>query len=228
MGFDGRRSIKDLIESLGVPHVEVDLILVDGVSVDFSYIVADKNRISVYPLFETLDISTVTHLRPRPLRESRFVLDVHLRRLARYLRLFGFDTEYEDDRDDDELAFISNSEKRILLTRDRQLLMRRIVDRGLYVRNIDPNLQIKEILTRLDLYSQCHPFSRCISCNGILKEIDSREWKEIVAEVPPGVSAWCREYHRCTRCRGIYWKGSHYDKLRKKVEDIMGKEEIPQ
>jgi len=95
--FQRRASIKDLIEALGVPHTEVDLILVNGASVDFSYIVRDGDRISVYPMFEAFDIQTVSRVRPQPLRVIRFVLDVHLGKLARYLRLLGFDTLYRND-----------------------------------------------------------------------------------------------------------------------------------
>ncbi|HON80431.1 MAG TPA: Mut7-C RNAse domain-containing protein, partial [Spirochaetota bacterium] len=121
VSFNGRRSIKDFIESMGVPHVEVDLILVHGISVDFNYLIQDGDRISVYPVFERLSIEGVTRLRPAPLRLTRFVLDVHLRKLARRLRLLGFDTDYDEHRDDPELAELSAKENRILLTRDRGL-----------------------------------------------------------------------------------------------------------
>src|SRR3989338_9144205 len=88
--FRNRASVKDMIEALGVPHTEVDLILVNGASVDFSYLVQDGDRISVYPMFESFDIRPLVHLRPRPLREPKFVLDTHLGKLAVYLRLLGF------------------------------------------------------------------------------------------------------------------------------------------
>lgn len=220
--FRGRRSVKDLIESFGVPHVEVDLILVNGESVGFSHIVADGDRISVYPVFETLDVGTVTRLRPDPLRDPRFVLDVHLRKLARRLRLMGFDVDYHPDRDDDALADIAEREERILLSRDRQLMMRRKVSRGLYVRNTDPALQVTEVLERLDLWELCRPFSRCIECNEKIEELEpekpgSAEFMELI---PPGVRSWCTEYYRCRGCGRIYWKGSHYEKLQTKVEMI--------
>src|SRR5262249_31383318 len=128
--FEGSPSIKDLIEALGVPHTEVDLILVNGESVDFAYRVREGDRISVYPVFESLDITPLLRVRPRPLRETRFVLDTHLGRLAAYLRLLGFDTLYRNDAGDDELARISSGEGRILLTRDRGLLKRSQVTHG--------------------------------------------------------------------------------------------------
>jgi uncharacterized protein len=221
--FSGRRSVKDLIESMGVPHVEVDLILVNGSSVDFSYIVENGDRISVYPEFETLSIGTVTRLRPLPLRNPRFVLDVHLRKLARRLRLMGFDVDYLPARDDAELSDISDREKRILLSRDRQLFMRKNISRGLYVRNTDPDLQIIEILNRLDLWDRCRPFSRCLECNGDIEPLDVnvREVEGIAKRIPPGVRTWCTEYYSCRRCERIYWRGSHFDKLRMKVDNIF-------
>ncbi|HOT44564.1 MAG TPA: Mut7-C RNAse domain-containing protein [Spirochaetota bacterium] len=217
--FRGRRSVKDLIESFGVPHVEVDLILVNGESVGFSQIVADGDRISVYPVFETLDVGTVTRLRPDPLRDPRFVLDVHLRKLARRLRLMGFDVDYHPDRDDDALADIAEREGRILLSRDRQLMMRRKVSRGLYVRNTDPDLQVDEVLERLDLRKLCRPFTRCIECNGLIEAVDPAT-AGVMDLIPPGVRSWCTEYYRCLGCGKIYWKGSHYEKLMKRVNQI--------
>ena len=217
--FRGRRSVKDLIESFGVPHVEVDLILVNGESVGFSRIVADGDRISVYPVFESLDVGPVTRLRPEALRDPRFVLDVHLRKLARHLRLMGFDVDYRPDRDDDALAEIAERDGRILLSRDRQLMMRRKVSRGLYVRNTDPDLQVVEVLERLDLGKLCRPFTRCIECNGLIGPVDPGP-AGIEDLIPPGVRSWCAEYYRCRGCGRIYWKGSHYEKLMKRVVKI--------
>lgn len=218
VSFNGDRSVKDLIESLGVPHVEVDLILVNGTSVGFEYLVRDGDRISVYPVFESLDISSFTRLRPTPLRETRFVLDVHLQRLARYLRLLGFDVLFNASFDDAMLAEISAREKRILLTRDRGLLMRKIVQRGFIVRNTDPKKQLVEVLHRLNLYSSCRPFSRCLKCNGAIEQLQNNILHE---QIPEGVRAWCRKFYRCTECGKVYWKGSHYEKLQAFVKEIM-------
>ncbi len=221
--FAGRRSIKDLIESMGVPHTEVDLILVNGQSVDFGYIIKNFDRISVYPVFESISINDITHLREYPLREIKFVLDVHLRKLARRLRLLGFDVDYKDGRNDPELAEISHRENKILLTRDRQLLMRKIVDRGIIIRNTDPRTQIDEVLDRLDLWSLCRPFTRCIQCNGMIKAVnpESDDFSRIKARIPEGVLKWCNEYFICGSCGNVYWKGSHFQKLMSFVDDIL-------
>jgi len=221
--FPERRSVKSLIESFGVPHVEVDLILVNGESVDFSYIVSDGDRISVYPVFEALDIGSATRLRPAPLRDSRFAVDIHLRKLGRRLRLLGFDVYCCAKSDDADLAYIAATEDRVLLSRDRQLMMRNKVTRGLYIHNTDPVKQVKETLERLDLYSQLRPFTRCTECNGALAAFDpdANDATAAAALIPQGTRMRHHEYHRCRDCGRIYWKGSHYEKLRKWVDKTV-------
>jgi uncharacterized protein len=216
-----RRSVKDLIESLGVPHVEVDLILVNSESVDFSYIIQDKDHISVYPEFEAFDTSGITRLRPWALRESRFILDVHLGKLAKLLRLLGFDVDYVQHRDGSHLAEISRKTKRIFLTRDRQLLKRRMVDRGFVIRNTDPEKQVFEVLERLDLWSSIRPFIRCIECNGMIEILSATRLEKEKHRIPHGVFLRCSEFYLCNTCGKIYWKGSHYYKLQQKIERIV-------
>jgi uncharacterized protein with PIN domain len=203
-------SVKDLIEALGVPHTEIDLILVNGRSVDFNYPVQDGDRISVYPVFESLDITPVTCLRPAPLRITRFVLDTHLGRLAAYLRLFGFDTLYSNTIDDPALADISANQHRILLTRDKQLLMRKQITHGYNVRTPQPQKQLVEILTRFDLFKTQQPFTRCMHCNGTIQRVAK---EAIELHVLPRTRATHHEFWQCTQCRKVYWKGSHYQRL---------------
>jgi hypothetical protein len=207
----------DLIESLGVPHTEVDLILVNGRSVDFSHRVEDGDRISVYPVFESIDITPVARLRPRPLRQTRFVLDVHLGRLAAYLRMMGFDSLYRNDFQDRELARLSGAGERILLTRDRELLKRAVVTRGYYVRATSPRQQLAEVLRRFDLLDAAAPFARCLACNGLLQPVA----KEAVLELlPPRVREHHDEFLRCDACARVYWKGSHYARMQQIIEAI--------
>jgi len=215
--FKQPESIKDMIEALGVPHTEVDLILVNGRSVDFNYPVQDGDRISVYPVFESLDITPVTRLRPAPLRIPRFVLDTHLGRLAAYLRLFGFDTLYRNDYDDQTLADISADEHRILLTRDKQLLMRKQITRGYYLRATQPRKQLAEILNHFDLHKVQQPFTRCIHCNGEIKPVAK---EQIAPHLLPRTKAWYNEFWQCAQCNKIYWKGSHYQRMQQLIEAI--------
>ena len=207
-------SIKDLIEALGVPHTEIDLILVNGHSVDFNYPVQDGDRISVYPVFESLDITPPTRLRPAPLRITRFVLDTHPGRLAAYLRLFGFDTLYRNDYDDPTLADISATEHRILLTRDKRLLMRRQITHGHYVRATQPRKQLLEVLTRFDLHKTQRPFTRCMHCNGEIRPVAK---DEIETRLLPRTKTWYKEFWQCSQCNKIYWKGSHYQRLQQLI-----------
>jgi len=208
--FNGRVSIKDMIESLGVPHTEVDLILANGESVDYRYLVQDGDRISVYPVFESFDITPLLRVRPRPLRRPRFVLDVHLGRLAGYLRLLGFDALYSSDCDDATLAALSRDERRTLLTRDRGLLKRRQVTHGYCVRTTNPREQVREVLRRFDLYRLVAPFSRCIRCNGVLEPVAKQS---VENRLPPQVRAHHDDFRICAACGQVYWRGSHYERL---------------
>ena len=158
----GTPSVKDAIESLGVPHTEIDLILVDGTSVRFDRRLRGGERIAVYPEFERFDITQVHRLRPKPLRRPRFVADVHLGTLARYLRLLGFDTRYGNDLGDAELAELTARERRVLLTCDVGLLKRKVVVRGQRLRSRDPEQQVEEVVAALQLTRAFRPFTRCM------------------------------------------------------------------
>jgi uncharacterized protein with PIN domain len=215
--FNGTPSVKDAIEALGVPHTEVDLVLVDGESVDFTRRLTGGERVAVYPVFERLDISPVTRLRARPLRETRFVLDVHLGKLARYLRLLGFDTRYRNDYDDAAIIGLARAESRIILTRDRGLLKHGAVTHGYWVRATAPRQQLAEIVRVFDLRAGARPFTRCIRCNGELQRVP----KSAVAErLPPRVRAHFEEFAQCRDCAAVYWPGSHYDRLRRLVDAL--------
>jgi uncharacterized protein len=211
-----KRTIKDIIESLGVPHTEVDLIIVNKQSVPFGYHPENGDYISVYPVFEALDITSINILRPKPLRQPKFILDVHLGTLARYLRLLGFDTIYRNDLQDEEIITISLTEQCIILTRDRQMLKNGRVTHGYYVRNTNPGKQLREIVNRFDLKDQFHPFIRCMACNGKIEKIE----KDIVLDqlLPKTRNAF-NEFYRCNSCHKVYWKGSHYDRMTRIVED---------
>lgn len=210
-------TVKDLVESLGVPHTEIEVILVGGKSVDFARRVCDGDRVSVYPVFESLDVSPILRLRPDPLREPRFVVDTHLGRLARHLRLVGFDTTWTNNATDDQLARASVTERRIILTKDRGLLKRRIITHGYFVRATSPQEQVVEVLRRFDLFGALAPFSRCLECNAKL-EVAKKE--HIEALVPQRISRRHEIFRRCPGCGRVYWRGSHYERLAALVEWI--------
>ena len=208
--FGRGATVKDFIESRGVPHTEIDLVLVNGESVGFSCPLNDGDRVAAYPVFEAFDVASVTRVRPEPLRVIRFVLDVHLGRLARYLRLAGFDALYDRASDDGQLAERSAAERRVLLTRDQGLLKRRAVTHGYCVRSPVPARQLAEVVARFDLRRLIRPFTRCMSCNGSLVAADRAE---VEAEVPPRSRRHFDTFLRCASCRRVYWQGSHYRHL---------------
>lgn len=212
--FFGRESVKDLIEAIGVPHTEVDMILVNGQSVEFSYLVQDKNDISVYPVFESFDIKDVQHLRPKPLRNPKFILDVHLGKLARYIRMLGFDTFYSNELDDESIVKQSLKEKRTILTRDVGLLKRKNITHGYYIRNTNTEKQIEEVVNRFQLEKMIKEFTRCIDCNGILAPIPK---EKVIDKLPLKVKKYYTEFFICTDCTKIYWHGTHVEGMTKVV-----------
>ena len=208
--FMGSPSIKDAVEAVGVPHTEIDLILVNGKSESFTYHLRDGDRVAVYPVFESLDISNVTHLRKEPLRRPKYILDVHLGKLAKKLRMLGFDTLYENHYSDEEIVEKAHAEKRVILTRDIGILKVKEVERGYWIRSQSPKKQLKEVLEHFDLYSRIHPFQRCMLCNGIIEQVEK---SDIQNEIPPKTKKYYDEFFRCKSCKNIYWKGSHYYKM---------------
>lgn len=208
--FIDRTSIKDMIESLGVPHTEIDMILVNGNSVDFSYIVGDRDNISVYPVFESLDVADVQHLRGDPLREPKFIADVHLGSLVKYMRMLGFDVLYKNHYSDEEIIKTSLNENRAILTKDRELLKNNKITHGYWVRNDETMQQLKEIIKRFDLKNNIREFLRCLECNYILESIDK---DKIINRIPPKVKNRQNEFWYCSNCDRIYWKGTHFDKM---------------
>ncbi|MFY0989994.1 Mut7-C RNAse domain-containing protein [Halomonas sp. C05BenzN] len=204
--FERRAAIKDVIESLGVPHTEVDVILAEGHSVGFDYILRDGDRIEVYPWSLAAPVPSPRHLRPRPPAVPRFVLDAHLGRLARYLRLLGFDCRYRNDATDGELAACADEEDRVLLTRDRPLLKRKRIRMAHFVRADDPWRQVEEVCDTLDLHGAFAPFTRCTRCNGRLVEVDKAA---IIEQLEPLTKRYVDDFLQCEACGQVYWHGSH-------------------
>jgi len=216
--FDGKPAVKDSIETLGVPHSEVDLIIVDGRSVGFDYPLAHGDRVAVYPVFESLDISSLQHLRPRPLRVTRFVVDVNLGKLARRLRMLGFDTRYGNRLEDREIVEIARRERRIILTRDRRLLFRKAVTHGYWVRSDDPATQVDEVLERMDLVAQVEPLRRCLECNGLIETVDR---EAVWSSLEPMTRRYYDSFYRCADCGKIYWEGSHVEHMNGAIRRLV-------
>jgi len=206
--FRGRQSIKHLAESLGVPHPEIGPVEVNGQEGALGNITQDGDEVELKPVPNGCPV------------EPRFLLDNHLGRLTAYLRMLGFDCLYENDFDDAQMAEIMEHDKRILLTRDRRLLMRKVVMYGYCLRSLDSFEQLKEVIQRFDLVNHMQPFHRCLRCNHPLEKVD----KELILDrLEPLTKKYFDEFHICPNCGQIYWKGSHYDQMVQIIEQVSTK-----
>jgi len=200
MRFQGSQSVKHLIESLGIPHTEIGLLAANGERIGLDYIVHDGDRIEVRPVAPAADETT----------EPRFVLDGHLGRLASHLRMLGLDCLYHNAYEDDELVRISVAEGRILLTRDRLLLMHKVITQGYLLRSLNATEQLYEVVGRYGLVKWVRPFERCMNCNHPLEAVQ----KETVLEkLEPLTEKYYDEFKLCPACDQVYWKGSHYERM---------------
>lgn len=212
-----RTAVKHPIESYGVPHTEVELLLVNGEPRSFEYILQRDDRVAVYPAFRQLSPEGSELLRPPLVRPVRFLCDVHLGQLATYLRLLGFDAAYQNDWDDPELAEIAAREQRVLLTRDRRLLMRSVVVYGYCLHTRDPGQQLLAVLQRYNLFGLIAEGSRCLRCNGLLAPVAKAE---VLDRLEPKTRRYYDDFTRCLSCDQIYWRGSHYERMQTFVNAV--------
>jgi uncharacterized protein len=216
--FSGHPAIKDPIEVFGVPHTEVELIVVNGRAVVFNYQLQTGDRVAVYPVFKNLDINAVSKLREKIVCKPRFIVDVNLGKLAKRLRLLGFDCLYRNDYKDVEVANISASEQRVVLTRDRRLLYAKQISHGYWVRAVDIDIQVAEVLHRFDLYDSIQPFARCLMCNGVLNPVAKAD---ILARLEPKTKLYYDIFYQCSDCQRVYWEGSHIDDMRQRYATFL-------
>lgn len=207
--FAPHQSLKHLVESLGVPHTEIGRVLVDGQAVDASNRLENEAQVTVYPADSSLE------------GEPRFILDNHLGQLATYLRMLGFDCLYRNDYQDDELAEVAIAQERVLLTRDRRLLMRKAIRRGYCIHHIDPRLQAAELLRRYRLFGQVKPFQRCLRCNSPLQVVQKQE---IIGRLEPLTKKYYHEFRICPSCNQIYWKGSHFEHMQQMILELAAQQ----
>jgi hypothetical protein len=217
--FDWKASIKDMVESIAPPHPEIELLVVNGTSVGWDYIVQPNDSIEAYPDYAKNNIPNKVQLIPPYPHKPRFVLDTHLGKLANYLRMLGFDTLYRNDYDDDELAEESHHQERILLTRDLGVLKRGLVIYGYFVRNTDPMKQIIEISERYHLKNHLEPFARCMACNGELVHVEKNSVLHLLA---PDTANHFDKFHQCQACAKVYWRGGHHERMEKMIDMVMG------
>jgi len=210
-------TLGEAIESLGIPLSEVDLVLVNGEPSIRCRRLYDNDYVSLYPTFETLDISSLKNENAPALRVTRFILDAHLGKLAKYLRLLGFDTIYRNDLDDNEIIDIASGEGRIILTRDKLLLKSKRITHAYYVRATDKHDQLREVVLKFDLYSQFKSFTRCMTCNAGLVP---KQKQEIAQYAPEEILRIYNEFFFCPTCRKVFWKGSHFHRMEAYIRNL--------
>lgn len=211
-------TVKDLIEGCGVPHTEVDLVLIDGKKAAFGDLIRGEERISVYPVFLSLDITESDRKQARSLQSPSFVVDINLGKLAGYLRMAGFDSIYKNDAKDKDLIKTMLEEDRVLLTRDRRLLMHKVIKNGYLVRSDQPVMQLEEVLIRYGLFEEIRPFSRCVHCNGLL---EATEKSEVIDQLEPLTKRYYNRFSKCSNCGQVYWPGSHRERLNPKLQELL-------
>ena len=208
--FSSKVSIKDVIESLGPPHTEVSLILVNQTPVDYQYCLRDKDFISVYPRFYDFDISSVSKVKAPDWAGEKFLADIHLKKLAKWMRMLGFDTQVAPPGDDRQVIRIAKAENRMLLTRDMELLKQKETGPSYYIEKVFPLDQLKEVAIRFELITKATPFSRCLECNYSLKVVPKAE---VLESLPEKVREGEGPFNLCPGCKRVYWKGTHYQKM---------------
>lgn len=214
LAFHGSPALKDPIEAIGVPHSEVGQLRVDGVTVDLAHRLVGGECVDVQPVFDPSEPRCeAAHAQA----DQRFVLDVHLGQLARYLRLVGIDTRYDNHANDDELLAIAMDGGRRLLTRDTGLLKRTRLRRGAFVYATEPLLQLREVVDRFGLMSRLAPFTRCARCNAPVEHVDAEQAR---TTVPERAAAATDVFSRCTGCARLYWRGSHPRKLKERFAAV--------
>ena len=203
--FEAHQSLKHLIELMGVPHTEIGLVCVNDHAMDPANRLHEGDHVEVYPA-EALNGDIPC-----------FILDNHLGQLSTYLRMLGFDCLYRNDYQDDELARVSVEEGRVLLTRDRRLLMRKVITLGYCLHQTDPRQQVGEVLKRFKLCEQVNPFQRCLRCNSRLQSVSKQE---VIDRLEPLTKQYFDEFRICPACNQIYWKGSHYGHMLEMIAEL--------
>ncbi len=206
----GTLSIQEVLQSLNIPVDEIDLILVNQQSQGLEYLLQDGDRVSVYPVFESFDLSEFKQIRETPLRIPCFVCDVHLGRLCKYLRMLGWDTLYSNHYTPDEMIALSRQEKRILLSRSYQLARHKELTHTYWIRSANPHEQLKDVISRLDLSNLANPLTRCLNCNEMIVPVNKNE---VLNRIQERTAWYYNEFYRCPACKQVYWKGSHYENM---------------
>lgn len=215
--FKETPAIKDAIEAIGIPHPEVGAILSNNKAVGFMHPLHDLDEVEVFPYGHTPVLPQGYTLTSPYTGTERFVLDVHLGKLARSLRMLGFDTLYENNYSDKAIAEIAEKDARVVLTRDIGLLKQKMVQWGYWLRSQRSEEQLAEVIRYYKLRPKFRPLTRCLACNGIIEKTSK---ESVWDQLPPKTRQYYHEFYQCSSCRRVYWKGSHYERMQAFIRAI--------
>jgi uncharacterized protein with PIN domain len=154
--------------------------------------------------------------------EIRFIADNNVSKLARWFRLIGYDTLLFKEKDDGQMIKMALSENRVILTKDTQFMKRRLVTNGtlktIHIKQDDPKLQVQEVVKTLSLDYHFKPFSLCLECN---QELIPRGKEDVKNLIPIHVFETQTQYTECLACHRIYWPGTHWQAMVKKLQDLQ-------
>jgi hypothetical protein len=216
--FTGSPGIKDIVEADGIPHTEVSLVIVNGYSAGWDYRLKNGDYCAIYPCFDEIDIKSESLVLEPEYPRGRFIIDVHLGKLCRYLRMLGFDAAFNPEWKDPDIIDQSNSEFRIILTRDRGILKSGQTRYGCLIRSDNALEQLSQVLDRFSLYKNIYPLVRCLKCNGVIESVPVLS---VAPDLQENTKKHYHEFFRCLSCGSIYWKGSHYENMKKMIERLF-------
>ncbi|MFT2008151.1 Mut7-C RNAse domain-containing protein [Pontibacter sp. 13R65] len=219
--FTGAPAVKDAIEALGVPHPEVQGILVNDYPVDFKYQLQQADWVEVYPASAGATWPAHYSIQAPLPTTPTFILDVHLGKLAKSLRLLGFDTLYQNDFTDSTIAQLASEQHRVVLTRDIGLLKHKSIQWGYWLRSQHLEEQLTEVLSYFRLASKFSTFSRCLVCNSLILPVPKAA---VLAQLPAKTKLYFDEFYQCPTCQRVYWKGSHYERMQEFVQRLKAGE----
>lgn len=220
--FKDNPAIKDAIEAMGIPHTEVDVILVNKQPVDFFYKLTDDDKVEVYPVNAALRFPKGNSLTSDYIYPLAFIADVNLGKLAKALRILGINISYQNHYSDKIVAELAEKENRIVLTRDIGLLKQKSIKWGYWLRSQQVEKQLEEVVKRFNLLTEIMPFKRCLACNGLIEPVTK---ESVLSQLPPKTAEYFEEFFHCCSCKKIYWKGSHYENMMTWISDFKEKSE---
>ena len=209
-----RASIKDIIEALHIPHTEISSISQNDTEISFSHIPEAGERLLFHSFYPGTDVTRPTLLRPDPLPTTSFIVDINVGKLAKLLRMSGIDTLYDPQLQEKDIARLAAADRRILLSRNRDLLRRKCILWGHLVRAEQPEKQLAEVMTLFGLHDAIQPFSRCLQCNALLQPVEK---SAILHRLEPLTRIYYQKFHVCPGCEQIFWQGSHH----KRMEELI-------